>query len=159
MDSFTSMKQKLLPLNLYSVSDNSNLNAELLAYAEGLDILFNDLDTMLREYYISTAQSYGITEREKLVGAERSEYSITKRREMLKNREQTLGLSCTPNAFFMMLKSYGLSDFIITEKFAQQEVVITVYDSLSNEIKSWINERVEADFPSHLKISVVYSKR
>lgn len=159
MDSFTSMKQKLLPLNLYSVSSNSNLSAELLAYAEGLDILFDNLDTMMRECYISTAESYGITEREKLIGAERSEYSIAKRRDMLKNREQTLGLSCTPEAFNMMLKSYGLSDFTMTEKFAQQEVVINVYDSLSNEIKNWINERVEADFPSHLKITVAYLNR
>ncbi|MCD8025632.1 MAG: hypothetical protein LUF33_01500 [Clostridiales bacterium] len=69
MDSFTSMKSKLLPLGLYTIEDGSNLYAELKAYAAGLDSVFENLDTMLREYFIDTAQTYGITEREKLIGA------------------------------------------------------------------------------------------
>lgn len=156
MDSFTSMKSKLLPLGLYTIEDGSNLYAELKAYAAGLDSVFENLDTMLREYFIDTAQTYGITEREKLIGAQRDEYTLEKRREMLKNTEQTVGLACTCSAFVKILESYGLSDFTMTENFSEQTVSITVADSLSDEEKAWIEERAEADFPSHLKVEFTY---
>ena len=47
---------------------------------------------MLKEYFIDTAQSYGLTERERFTGAVRDDLSIEKRRELLKIREQTNGM-------------------------------------------------------------------
>lgn len=157
MKSFTSMKAKLQTTGLYAVKDNTNINTELRAYAIGLDSAFSNLELMLRELFIDTAESYGITEREKMLGAQRSDYSLEKRREMLKDRQMTRGLSCTLKAFEKMLASYGLSDFSIEEKFAQQEVVVTINDSLIEEIKSWVVKRINDDFPSHLKLTVVFN--
>ena len=39
-------------------------------------MIFNELDEMLGEYYIDTAQSYGLTERERFTGAVRDDLSI-----------------------------------------------------------------------------------
>lgn len=157
MNSYLSMKNKLSPLKLYSLKKDSNVCNELLAYAEGINKLFDMLDEMTKECFIDTSETYGITEREKLIGTDRNEYDINKRRTMLKDREQTMGLACTPSAFKKMLESYGLSDFEIKEHFAAQEVEITVHDTVADEIKKWIIQRVTLDFPSHLNITVNFA--
>mgnify|MGYP001224039914 CR=1 FL=1 len=96
MDSYTSMVKKLTDTKLYSVRTGGRTYAELKAFAAGLDLLFNELDEMLKEYFIDTAQSYGLTERERFTGAVRDDLSIEKRRELLKIREQTNEEFCTP---------------------------------------------------------------
>ena len=65
MNSFDSMKTKLESTGLYKVTAKSNIRAELLAYAEGLNTEFDMLETMERELFIDTAENCGITEREK----------------------------------------------------------------------------------------------
>lgn len=59
---------------------------------------------MLKEYFIDTAQSYGLTERERFTGAVRDDLSIEKRRELLKIREQTNEEFCTPEGFNKILE-------------------------------------------------------
>ena len=68
MNSFDSMKTKLESTGLYKVTAKSNIRAELLAYAEGLNTEFDMLETMERELFIDTAENCGITERERFVG-------------------------------------------------------------------------------------------
>ena len=84
MDSYTSMVKKLTDTKLYSVRTGGRTYAELKAFSTGLDLLFNELGEMLKEYFIDTAQSYGLTERERFTGAVRDDLSIEKRRELLK---------------------------------------------------------------------------
>lgn len=158
MNSFNSMKNKLESTGLYRVEDGSNIKAELTAYAAGLDELFSQLDEILDECYVPTASGYGITQRELFIGVPRDEYTLDKRREMLINREQTIGLACTVDAYKKILKSYGLSDFTLTEDFSNQEVTISINDSLTDEIKTWINKRAQEDFPTHLTVTVTYAQ-
>ena len=99
MGSYDSMKEKLNAVGIYSIDENSNISKELLAYSEGLDSLFDSLDTMTKEYFIETAVDFGIVRREKFLGKEREEYSTEKRREMLMLQEQNMGGKCTPDAF------------------------------------------------------------
>lgn len=66
MNSFDSMKTKLESTGLYKVTAKSNIRAELLAYAEGLNTEFDMLETMERELFIDTAENCGITERKDL---------------------------------------------------------------------------------------------
>ena len=84
MNSFDSMKTKLESTGLYKVTAKSNIRAELLAYAEGLNTEFDMLETMERELFIDTAENCGITERERFVGKINADYPLEKRREMLK---------------------------------------------------------------------------
>ena len=83
MSSYNSMKSKLIATGLYTLEDSSNTSEELKAFAQELDIIFDTLDEMTREYFIATAQSYGIIERERFIGKERSELPTEQRREML----------------------------------------------------------------------------
>lgn len=157
MDSYTSMKNKLQSTGLYEISEESNISDELKAYAFGLDCLFAELDEMTREYFVSTAESYGLTERERFVGKVREEYSNEKRREMLKIQEQMMGNDCNKSSFEMFLEGLGLSDFEITENFSGQTVTIQINDTLASETKKMVEEKINAEFPAHLIITINYS--
>jgi hypothetical protein len=150
------MKNKLAPLGIYSLNSGSNICNELGAYAEGLDELFYQLDEMTREFFIPTAVTYGLFKREQLFGAARTEIPLAKRRQMLLDSEQTLVMGSTVKAFEKLLSSYGLENFKITEKFAEQETLVTVYDTLSEEMQSIVTEKAKRDFPAHLTITVEF---
>ena len=77
------MKNKLVATGLYTADDSSNIAEEISAFAQELDTMFDTLDEMTREYFIVTAESYGITERELFVGKDRSALTTEKLREML----------------------------------------------------------------------------
>ena len=158
MSSYDSMKEKLDEIGTYNISTGSNISNELAACAEGLDGLFDSLETMTKEYYIETAEDYGITRREKFLGKERTEYSTEKRREMLKLLEQNMGGKCTTEAFSDILKSCGLSDFSFKESPTNYRLSININDVLTNEQKDIVKQRVDSEFPLHLSIGVVYSQ-
>ena len=142
MGSYDSMKEKLNAVGIYSIDENSNISKELLAYSEGLDSLFDSLDTMTKEYFIETAVDFGIVRREKFLGKEREEYSTEKRREMLMLQEQNMGGKCTPDAFCDVLRSFGLTDFTFTELPSTFKLSITINDTLTQEQKKIVTERI-----------------
>lgn len=158
MNSVTSMKSKLMPIGIYKLDNDSNVYKELVAYAEVLDELFAELDEMIREYYIDTAENYGITRRELIMGPERTDLSIEKRRQMLKVREQAVGLSCTVKDFENILLSYGVGRVALTEHFSEQKYELTFLDGSQINNKRWVSERIVKDFPLHLdKMVSIYT--
>ena len=158
MSSYNSMKTKLVATGLYLDSDSSNTAEEIRAFAQGIDLLFDKLDEMTREYFICTAESYGITVREKFIGKERSEYSAEQRREMLLIQEQIIGSGCSKGDFELMLRGVGLSDFTITESFTTQAVTVTINDTLEEATKQMIEKKIVAEFPAHLDVTVIFTK-
>lgn len=157
MDSYTSMVKKLTDTKLYSVRTGGRTYAELKAFAAGLDLLFNELGKMLKEYFIDTAQSYGLTERERFTGAVRDDLSIEKRRELLKIREQTNEEFCTPEGFNKILEGYGLGGFELIENPQKNALTVKIYDALDEQNKAWVNKMIENDFPAHLAVTVDFA--
>lgn len=156
MDSFTSMKTKLDATGLYRIEQGSNIYAELKAYASGLDVLFETLEAMLKELFIDTAEDYGISAREELLGKPRSEFTLEKRREMLRIYEQMTDGKCTKSAFEAVLRGYGLSDFSITESPSHYRIGITVNEQISPELQTLISDRIAQDFPTHLNVTLKF---
>lgn len=156
MNSFDSMKTKLEGTGLYRITENSNIKAEISAYATGLDTAFDTLETMERELFIDTAESFGITERERFVGKIREEYPIEKRREMLKISEQKIGGKCTPDDFKKIVKGYGVENFTIAEAPLRNRIDVNISDSKTDAEKKLIEKQVNADFPLHLFVTVSY---
>ncbi len=151
------MKDKLNAVGIYSIDENSNISKELVACAEGLDGLFDNLNAMTKEYYIETAEDYGILRREKFLGKEKTEYSTVKRREMLELQEQNMGEKCTIDAFSDILKSCGLTQFSFTESPSTFKLSININDTLTNEQKKIVTERINLEFPLHLNIEINFS--
>lgn len=154
MSSYDSMKDKLNAVGIYSIDENSNISKELVACAEGLDGLFDNLDAMTKEYYIETAEDFGVLRREKFLGKEKTEYSIEKRREMLELQEQNMGEKCTPDAFSDILKSCGLTDFSFVEQPTNFKLTVNINDTLTNEQKKIVTERINLEFPLHLILEI-----
>lgn len=158
MSSYDSMKEKLNSVGIYSIDESSNISKELTACAEGLDSLFENLDAMTKEYFIETAEDYGIVRREKFLGKEKMEYSAEKRREMLELQEQNMGGKCTPDAFSDILRSCGLTDFSFTEQPTDNKLSVSINDTLSQEQKKIVTERINLEFPLHLNIEINFSE-
>lgn len=83
MDTLDSMKSVLAPMGIYDIQNDSIIYAELSAYAEGLNLVNDELCTLERECFISTAQTYGLLLRERLIGILKDTLPIENRREML----------------------------------------------------------------------------
>ena len=157
MNSLDSMTKKLENTKIYAVKPGGRNYAEIKAFSVGLDMIFNELDEMLREYYIDTAQSYGLTERERFTGAVRDDLSIEKRRELLKTREQTNEKFCTPEAFNKILQGYGLGGFELIENPQKNALTVKIYDALDEQNKAWVNKMIENDFPAPLAVTVDFA--
>ncbi len=157
MNSLDSMTKKLENTKIYAVKPGGRNYAEIKAFSVGLDMIFNELDEMLREYFIYTAQSYGLTERERFTGAVRDDLSIEKRRELLKTREQTNEKFCTPEAFNKILQGYGLGGFELIENPQKNALTVKIYDALDEQNKAWVNKMIENDFPAHLAVTVDFA--
>ena len=122
MNSFDSMKTKLESTGLYKVTAKSNIRAELLAYAEGLNTEFDMLETMERELFIDTAENCGITERERFVGKINADYPLEKRREMLKISEPTISKELSEVTVWKILQLLKLpQETVWTLKFRIQK--------------------------------------
>ncbi|MGN1432475.1 MAG: hypothetical protein ACI4XI_02120 [Ruminococcus sp.] len=158
MSSYDSMKEKLNSVGIYSIDESSNISKELTACAEGLDSLFENLDAMTKEYFIETAENFGIVRREKFLGKEKTEYSTEKRREMLELQEQNMGGKCTPDAFSDILRSCGLTDFAFVEQPTDYKLTVNINDTLSQEQKKIVTERINLEFPLHLTIEINFSE-
>lgn len=155
MSSFESMKAKLESTGIYSVTDTSNIKKELTAYAEGIDRVFDELKIMERECFIETAESYGLSERERFVGADRSGETLEKRRELLETAEQLRG-DCTVDSFEKVLRGYGVENFSFSENPTGSYIIINIYDNFTTEQRAVIRSRMNEDFPAHINVTVYF---
>ena len=71
------MTDKLSPLEIYSISEGSNIYNELSAYSSAIEDFAEDADALLREIIITTAQDYGLYMREALWSVPRTDLSET----------------------------------------------------------------------------------
>ncbi len=83
MSEFDIMKSALEKTGLYSVEEGGAVYAELMAYAEGLDMYFGALKELLRECFVGTAQGYGLALREKIFNRINLDTSLQGRRNAL----------------------------------------------------------------------------
>lgn len=152
---YNSMRDALKPLGLYSF-DSTNVSNELLAYAVAIDELNNMLCGMLRECFIDTAEDFGLSQRERVIGAVRDDLSIDKRRNMLKLRESISLSSFTPSEIKKSLDSFGLT-YAIYEFPTLYTVVVDSTGEYTSAQKAWIRSQVEKIMPAHLQVQVVFN--
>lgn len=153
MDTLNSIKSKLKPLGLYNLNDTTIINAELSAYAVGLDILNDQFDQIEKECFICTSISYGLDLREKLFGYLKSSLPNEKRRERLLYRKKITSNDYTKLKIEEAAKSCGLEGYII-EKNGTMDFDFNCTNSFlsEQEKQSVLNESKEF-LPAHLACS------
>lgn len=110
---FNNLQSKLRPLNLYSLYGTTLVDAELKSYASGIEILNEALSTMERENFITTAISYGLIEREKILGGVKVDTDIQNRRDMLNYRFAITANDFSKNSIQKDLIACGLNANIV----------------------------------------------
>lgn len=157
MDTLTSISQKLAPLNLYDISEGKNIYYEICAYSCALDRHKENLERVLKECFISSAETYGIENREKVIGSVRSDYSTEDRKFW--NFDFVKSLS--PNVFLIInilrLSSIGVYNYDVLEMPWESEMNICIDGSYNRDDKAWIIREIKLALPAHLNCNVYFS--
>ena len=147
MSSYDSMRGKLQPLRLYTLAPGSETDHELHAYAAGLDPMFHELTVAAREAFIQTAESYGLSEREKFSEKEKAELSAASRRELLLGSEQPYD-ERTPSGFQAFLENIcGLAEAHFQEHPSRERLDIYIDDVLESGRKRLVGEKIKRALP------------
>ena len=153
--SFETMYSALSCTSLYS-DDAENLRAELMAYATVFDEINKELCDMLNERFVCSAESYGLSEIERIIGAERNDLDIYKRRQSLMLRGAINSQCFTPDAIKEALRSFSF-EFELQEFPQASMVVVKAVGEYSLSLIRWITAQVLRIMPAHLMVQVVFS--
>lgn len=156
MNVLDSLIERHRPLHIYDIRQGSNIYWELIAYAEGLQMLRDELDTMLRECFPATAESYGLEIPERLWGKVRDDLDRDKRREMLITRGSFGYDDFTPEGIQKLLRFLGVQGIVYEYPYINRIVVDTKGRNLSEGQKNWIRTQLESLLPAHLDIDVLW---
>ncbi len=154
MRALESMIKKLAPLGIYDTRNTSNIYAELSAYAAAIDSYRDLLDEALRECFISTAETFGLEIRERVVGDVRSDCSIEQRRNMLSTRASLGETDYNLAGFDKFMDSFGVQDYTLSESPSTQSVTVTITGDYPGNTESWIKNQIELILPAHLNMNV-----
>ena len=156
MNAYLSIFAKLHPLKTYSRDTDTNLSVEIASYAAALDEHRSLLDEFLKECFITTAETYGIEKREKLVGEVKVDYPIDRRRNMLILRN-TLGENdFTKQGIGKFLSCFGVTNYQIIEMPELLEISFYIDGDYSNAEKAWIEKQINMMLPAHLVSTVTF---
>lgn len=129
MNSFESMSKKLAKTGLYNTSEGNLVYAELMAYAEGLDIYYNALDELLRECFVPTAESWGLETREELIRKCSIDNSIEGRRKSIIAALSICNTDFTKDGFMKCLDIFGIEG-TVTEDFKNNKLIFDCTTSI-----------------------------
>ena len=141
------MSSKLLQTGLYGIELGGAVDCELKAYAVELDRIYTEFDVLLREAFVPTAQTYGISEREKFIGKERSDLTLARRRELLMLRETRASGGHGSADLNQLIEALGVTDYTVTIVQRHCKITITVNDSLTAEQKADFEKGVKSFTP------------
>ena len=156
MTAYQSMKQKLQPLGLYRLDSGDALDLELTVYGEELDRLYDALDELLREAFIETAESYGLSRREEIISREHPEQTASQRREALIYFEKTVKTTLNDDDFAEFLENIGVTDYTLDVRLRQGEFNITIADEKTDGEKALLEQRIRAEIPAHMTCKFHY---
>lgn len=148
------MRELMRSTGLYSLDSGGLVEAELLSYATVFQQFEQQLQTTAGEAIPITANAEGLAVWEQLLGQERSDEPVSKRREMI-----IYALSTQPNDFNMSgmvraLRSLGI-ETVITENRPEESLTVKVtgfsgavhdYDKLKLDVRAILPAHLETHF-------------
>ena len=152
-----SMINKLSPLEVYDLGEDSMVYAELAAFSVALDVQRNMISCLLREGFISTAESFGIETEEKLSGAVRDDLPLEKRRGMLIERRSLSVHDFTLRGLEKILSFMGVEGGILEYPQMQRICLDLRGKDYDDAKKEWIVSQAQELLPAHLEQDVVFS--
>ena len=152
---YEKMKAATASVGVYD-PDAVNLSNELRVYAEEFDLLYDELDDMFRERFISTAGELGLSVYEELFGPVRSDLSLAERRERLYLRMNLGDGDFTLAGIRKALDSFGLS-CTIDEYPEIGRLNITATTDYSRREQAYISGQVSKIIPAHIELQLTFN--
>jgi len=156
MNAYESMYIKMQPLKSYNLDEGTNIYNEICAYGAALDKFRELLDEFLRECFICTSESYGLDNREKLVGEVRNDLSLEKRRSMIITRNLLGDNDFTSEGFKKFMHSFGVTNYQIDEFPNQLKITVQVAGDHSESQQLWIENQIKMMIPAHLDGTITF---
>ncbi len=154
MSEFDGMKRVLEDAGLYNIVPARIVYAELKAYAEGLDLYFDEAEELIRECFISTAESFGLTLREELVQRLNLLSTLAGRRLALINALSISAKDGTPEGIVKLAESFNVQGSF-TYDTAQNKLTFTCSSTVSQDNKSLMQEQMKKFAPAWAVFEVV----
>lgn len=157
MTEFEFLKSKLALTGLYNITENTNIYKELKVYAAAFDKVRQELDDMFRENFISTAETYGIINRERLMyGVQDSKIDITTRRKLLIDTIMQNDNNFKLTDLYRLIEAFS-TVYSVFENPAQQRVIADVeMTGYSDAQCRKFADRIQRFMPVHLETQIVY---
>lgn len=156
MTAYESMVNKLLPLSIYNIATDSLIEAELRAYAEVLQELYDDVDDALKECFVQTAEGEGLTSLELMTRAYESGDTLEERREKIITRLSIKPTDIGVEGLKKAVKSLGL-DCNIREVPPNSWLYIDILTNVDESKRSFVEAEVKKFAPRHLVLHVTFS--
>ena len=154
MSEFQKMRKTLSATGLYDISQGNLIYAELKAYAEGLDMAFDELDEILRECFAETAESYGLTLRENWLKRYNPDRTLESRRNAVIKALSVCQTDYTYSGMRKIRDSFNLhGDFHAYT--SPLKVTFECTDTLTNTQKNMLAKQMKRFMPCWLDFEFV----
>lgn len=149
------MRSAHTPIGAYA-DDAPQLEAELHAYADELERVYSELDTILPERFLLTADDEGLSAYEELFGPARTGEDLAVRRERLRKRLTLGGTDFTLSGVSRALDSFGLS-YVIAQFPRYYRLNIIAEADYTEAEQAFIRREVEKIIPPHIDFQLVFN--
>lgn len=156
MATIDSFIKNLSPVKAYRLSEKSNLYYELQTYAQEFDRLRIQLDKLLRECFLFTAEDYGLSNFELIYTAAYNEETPQVRRDRIFQRLSIDDGCVTLSDVKKAIKSFGAENFNIIEFYGRYNIVVEVYGEYSQSEIDFIRTEIKKIMPAHQKAEVYF---
>ena len=143
------MEKALRPIGMYQINYNTLVSIELSVYSNALDPLSETVDGLVSECFVATAEDFGLTSFEKLVGRERSDLELSKRRDMILS---LINLNVNDNnveGIKRFFRTLGVECEIEEYPMIQHIYIKPLNTDINPEEKAYIRKRAEEFLPCH----------
>ena len=120
MSVLNQMQDMLSPLGIYSLDDGSLVMCELTVYAAQLEAIHERISEMLRECFVSTAQSYGINRIEELFQRIRPDLTLEERKDRIHMYTTLDNNNFSPDSIRHQLRLVGATSAFIEDAVDEQ---------------------------------------
>lgn len=153
MGTLERIKAALTPTGLYNIEKGSLIYAELSAYAEGLDLLNEEIKIVEGECFVSTSETYGLLMREHLIGVLKNTLPTENRREMIMYQSGISKKDFTKESMEKVLVACGIVG-TISEYPSEQKIHINCIKILDNILtREQIKSEAYKYLPPHLDVT------
>lgn len=153
------MRKRLRETGLYKLDGTTKVDAELKAYTAGFQAVMNAYEKLAGELAVQTAETFGLTLREGLIGLSLSHLPLAQRRAQLLQNLAVSGNDYTVEAIEKALDAAGITARI-TERPEDNAITVTVTDisRTGAEERSVVETLAALYLPAHLHITYDFSE-